>query len=195
MRSILRRHSESRAVNTARRLFTDQDSAFLSFVQRAGDRFPESAELNLLRGTALIEAGQPGASTYLKRAAEIAAEDRWLLIRVATQLLGTKELDSARQIVDRAGRLDSDPVTDAELVHLQGLIAMHDNEHAEAERYLRAAVEADRTDASFLGGWIDFLVLLKRRDEAIRVANENQHFLTRPDLFEYWRRKHSLPNS
>jgi len=168
---FLQRETPQGALAEAQRLLRDGSTAgYLAFARNAVERFPEDPGLRLEYAAALSHARDDRASQEALRFAALEPdEDPARLARAAKLLVDLGELSAASSCVQRARAVGStNLVILNSLNHAEGLIAVREGDHTEAERLLRLAHDGDPAN-----GFITrMLVALLIRDEGDAAARE-----------------------
>ena len=144
------RESAVTALAEAQRLLTaGTTEGYLTFTERAVTRFPRDPALRLEYAAALCHAGRDEAPAEALRAVGLdEAGDPARLTRAANLLVHLGEVEAARACADRAAQArPTNVVIVNRLAATRGLIAARQGDYESAEAFLRAAHEADPTDA------------------------------------------------
>jgi tetratricopeptide (TPR) repeat protein len=144
------RESAVTALAEAQRLLTaGTTEEYLAFTERAVTRFPRDPALRLEYAAALCHAGRDEAPAEALRAVGLdEAGDPARLTRAANLLVHLGEVEAARACADRAAQArPTNVVIVNRLAATRGLIAARQGDYESAEAFLRAAHEADPTDA------------------------------------------------
>jgi tetratricopeptide (TPR) repeat protein len=169
-----RRRDLAAAIDHGRQLRReDRDHENLQFFEEAIQQFPESGELRLLYGTALL-VDHPGRGlTQIAKATEKDPKDPTLLVRAAHIMYSMKQFDHSRSYAKRAKELASEEefIFAPELLNLESNFAALDGEDGLAEEGLRLAVEREPKMESLARDLAKFLADRGRRREALEVID------------------------
>jgi len=137
------------------------------------ERFPESGELRLLYGTALLVSQPKAALAETAKATEIDPSDPILLTRAARLMYGMEQFEVARSYTKRAKELAPEKfIFGPELLNLESNFAALDGKDTLAEEGLRLAVEREPKMELLALDLAKFLVDRGRQEEALEVINE-----------------------
>jgi Tfp pilus assembly protein PilF len=162
------------AIDRSRRLLmAGQNKANFELLERAVKQFPDDPEIRLLYATILLEFRPDEVASQASRAVDLASDNPRILVRAAHLLFSRGEVEAARLCADRANDLAQPGfVLMADLVNLNGLLAMCDEEYGLAEERLRAAVESQPDNGSFAVDLARFLATRDRHAEANEVLDQ-----------------------
>jgi tetratricopeptide (TPR) repeat protein len=152
----------------------DCDGENLQFFKEKMEQFPDSGELRLLYGTALLLSQPKQGLSEIARATEIDPEDPILLTRAAHIMYCMKQLDHARSYAKRAKELapESEFIFASELLNLESNFAALDGDDERAEEGLRLAVKREPKMESLAVDLARFLADRGRHKEALSLIDE-----------------------
>lgn len=144
----------------------------LEFLEKARERHPGEAEIQLLYATALLDTCPDEVASETKKAVELGSDDPIILVRAASLLLGRGEHQAARSCVGRARKLaDPNFVLEGGLLNLEGNFAAFDENYIEAEEKMKAAMDIDPDFESFARDLARLLQVRGRETEALEVID------------------------
>lgn len=171
-----RRHARAlaRAIDRGRQLRReDRDHENLEFFEEAMGQFPESGELRLLYGTALLLSQPEVALSEIAKATEVGSSDPVLLTRAARLMYSMKQFDHARAYAKRAKELAPKKFKfGPELLNLESNFAALDGNDQVAEEGLRLAVQREPKMELLALDLAEFLADRGRQEEALGVIDE-----------------------
>lgn len=183
-----RRHEKelAAAIDRGRQLRREgRDHENLQFFEEAMQEFPDSGELRLLYGTALLLSQPTAALAEIAKATEVDPNDPLLLTRAARIMYSSKQFDRARSYVKRAKELAPRKfIFGPELLNLESNLAALDGKDELAEEGLRLAVEREPKMELLALDLAEFLADRGRQEEALRVIDEALKRTTRTKYLE-----------
>jgi tetratricopeptide (TPR) repeat protein len=175
-REAWREGTRSAAVERARRLIgAEDDEEFINFARGAAERFPESAELQLMFARALRREERPDAevAAQAEKAATIGARNPNIQVQAGYILIDVRDVDAARRCVARAEEAGDEPFAlMVDLDGLRGRIASREGEFDLAEELFRSVV---RREPQWPTNWSQlarFLWARGRHEDALTVMAE-----------------------
>jgi tetratricopeptide (TPR) repeat protein len=152
----------------------DRDHETLQFFEEAMEQFPDSGEIRLLYGTALLLSSPRQGLSEIAKATEIDPTDPTLLTRAAHIMYSMKQLDHVRSYAKRAKELapEDEFIFAPELLNLESNFAALDGEDDRAEECLRLAVKREPKIESLAVDLAKFLADRDRCEEALSVVDE-----------------------
>ncbi len=165
------------------------EKKYISFTERAVNRYPDDAALRLEYATALSSRDPEKSRLEALKVAELDAENELeraaLVVRAARLLLQLGDSEGAQSLADLASDFAPSQVTIRnELTGLRGAIAAATGVADRAEQELRAAHSADPIHSIFALDLAELLIARDRREEALAVIERTLATPERPGIFQ-----------
>jgi Flp pilus assembly protein TadD len=171
-----RQASLAAAVKRTRKLVMEGKGAELaSYGQAAADRFPESAELQLMLARGLRQIDRPDfeIAAQATKAATVGARDANIQVQAGFILIDARDVEGARGCVARAEEsADEHFIFAVDLDGLKGRVAAVDGEYARAEDLFRSVVLREPQWPENWNQLARFLWARDRDEEALTVLAE-----------------------
>lgn len=154
-------------------LLAGQHHENFDLLEEAVQKFPDSAEIQLLYATILLEFRPNEVAAEAAKAARLGSDDPGILVRAAHLMFDRNEREAARSCTARANELvQPDFVLMSSLEHLNALFAGIDGNYEIAEEKLRSLVRDDPGSSSTAIDLAKLLAHQGRQQEALEVVDE-----------------------